>query len=221
MDAQTFLTLGTFLKWVGIVLAPVLLFPLAILIVPRPLHAAGQTLSRHLDAAIEGALRIAAAAALLLFLLQLGVVISGYAFAMSWTWLSEAVIYAFATMFMLGAAVALRDDAHVRVDILRPGFGQRGRDWIELTGTYIFLFPISIRLLTTGEQGLARTWSLFEGSRESDGLPLLFLFKTLVPVFAVLLIIAGLSIALRASLRLTGFAPASDEDDRAGNVHGA
>ncbi|MAN75570.1 MAG: TRAP transporter permease DctQ [Henriciella sp.] len=205
MDPQVFLTIGSFLKWIGLIASPLLLFPLFILVIPKPLHDAGERLANGLDAAIEWALRAAMLAAILLFLLQLIVVIASYALALTATWLSESVIYAFAAMFMLGAASALRDDAHVRVDILRPRFGENGRNWIELAGTYLLLFPICIRLLTTGEQGLARAWSLFEGSRESDGLPLLFLFKTLVPVFAILLILAGLSVALRAALRLTGF----------------
>ena len=205
MDPQVFPTIGSFLKWIGLIASPLLLFPLFILVIPKPLHDAGERLAKGLDAAIEWALRAAMLAAILLFLLQLIVVIASYALALTATWLSESVIYAFAAMFMLGAASALRDDAHVRVDILRPRFGENGRNWIELAGTYLLLFPVCIRLLTTGEQGLARAWSLFEGSRESDGLPLLFLFKTLVPVFAILLILAGLSVALRAALRLTGF----------------
>jgi TRAP-type mannitol/chloroaromatic compound transport system permease small subunit len=204
MDADLFLTIGTFLKWIGMVLLPVLLLPLFILIIPKPLQSAGKALARQMDDAIEWVLKIAMFAAVLLFILQLAVVISSYALALSWTWLSESVIYAFATIFMLGAACALRDEAHVRVDILRPKFGENGRAWIELAGTYLLLFPICIRLLMTGEQGLTRTWMLFEGSRESDGLPVLFLFKTLVPMFAVLMIVAGLSIALKAALRLTG-----------------
>ena len=68
-----------------------------------------------------------------------------------------------------------------------------------------------MRLLTTGEQGLARSWSLFEGSRESDGLPFLFMLKTLVPVFAILMLAQGLAIASKAALRLTGTMPPEDE----------
>ncbi|MEM5517644.1 TRAP transporter small permease subunit [Henriciella sp. AS95] len=164
-------------------------------------------------------LSAAIVASVLLFMLQLAVVIASYAFALSWTWLSETVIYAFATMFMLGAASALKDDSHVRVDILRPRFGEEGRNWIELAGTYLFLFPICIRILTTGEQGLTRAWSLFEGSRESDGLPLLFLFKTLVPIFAVLLLAQGLSIALKSALRLTGQMKEGDADNTPMSEH--
>lgn len=211
MDPQVFLTFGSFLKWIGIVASPVLLLPLLILVIPGPLHKAGQTLADGLDRSLDWVLRAAMLAAVLLFMLQLIVVIGSYALALTATWLSESVIYAFAAMFMLGAATALRDDAHVRVDILRPRFGENGRNWIELAGTYLLLFPICIRLLMAGEQGLTRSWTLFEGSRESDGLPILFLFKTLVPIFAVLLILAGLSVALKAALRLTGFAGSDDE----------
>ena len=86
---------------------------------------------------------------------------------------------------------------------------------------YLFLFPICIRLLMMTEQGLARSWALFEGSRESDGLPLLFLFKTLLPGFAVLMVAQGLSEALKAALRLTGKLEDAAEEDPHGGLHGA
>ena len=70
------------------------------------------------------------------------------------------------------------------------------------------------------EQGLARSWALFEGSRESDGLPLLFLFKTLLPAFAVLMLVQGLSEALKAALRLTGKLDDVAEEEPHGGVHG-
>lgn len=211
MDPAFFLRIGEFLKWVGIALTPLFLLPLVILIVPKPVARMGRTLAGHIDRGTRWALNAAIVCAVALFMIQLAVVIASYAFALSWTWLSELVIYTFAAVFMLGAASALRDDSHVRVDILRPRFGPDGRNWIEMAGTYLFLFPICIRLLTTGEQGLARSWLLFEGSRESDGLPFLFLFKTLVPVFVVLMLAQGLSIALKASLRLTGQPVPDDE----------
>ena len=92
---------------------------------------------------------------------------------------------------------------------------------IELAGIYFFLFPICIRLLTTGEQGLARAWALFEGSRESDGLPFLYLFKTLVPVFAVLMLGQGLSEAIKAALRLTGRMEEAAPKSTTESAHGA
>ena len=221
MDPAFFLRIGEFLKWVGIALTPFFLLPLITLIIPKPVAAAARSLARQIDRGTRWFLNAAIVCAIALFMIQLAVVIASYAFALSWTWLSELVIYSFAAVFMLGAASALRDDAHVRVDILRPRFGPDGRNWIELAGTYLFLFPICVRLLTTGEQGLARSWLLYEGSRESDGLPFLFLFKTLVPIFAVLMLAQGLSIALKAALRLTRQPVPDDEQTGLEEHYGA
>lgn len=204
MDPALFLNLGNIVKWVGIICSPLLLLPLISLIIPKLTQAVILRISAAIDHMTGWVLAAAMAAAVALVFLQLTDVLLTYAYGWSRTWLSELVIYAFATMFMLGASVALRDDAHVRVDILRPRFGSRGRAWIELAGIYLFLFPICIRLLALSEQGLTRSWLLLEGSRESDGLPIVFLFKTLVPTFAILLVIQGLSEAIKAALVLTG-----------------
>ncbi|RAN38238.1 TRAP transporter small permease subunit [Hyphomonas pacifica] len=221
MSADIFLTLGGWLNWLGLLLSPLLLLPLIVAIWPEPVEGLAKWLSRRIDAVSGWALGGAITSAIILVMAQLLVVMLRYAFGMSFTWLNEIVIYAFAAMFMLGAASALRDDAHVRVDILRPRFGPNGRNWIELAGIYLFLFPICIRLLAMTEQGLARSWALFEGSRESDGLPLLFLFKTLLPVFAVLMLVQGLSEALKAALRLTGKLEETPEEAPHGGIHGA
>lgn len=210
MDPHIFLTLGTVLKWVGIATLPLFLLPLIVLSVPRLADGLAKRLIAVIDRISGSALGIAMVCGVLLVFLQLIVVLLRYAFGLSFTWLNEAVTYAFAAMFMIGAAAALRDGAHVRVDILRPRFGEAGRNWIELGGAYLLLFPLCVRILMTGEAGLARSWLLLEGSRESDGLPILYLFKTLVPVFAVLLMAQGLSESLKAALRLMGALPPSE-----------
>ncbi len=223
MDTSIFLHLGTGLKWLGLLSLPLLLVPLIALSAPRLIDGFALKLSRLIDRISGFALSAAIISSLVLVFAMLGVVILRYAFALSFTWLNEITMYAFAAMFMLGSAAALRDGAHVRVDILRPRFGEAGRNWIELAGIYLFLFPICARLLMTGEAGLARSWMLLEGSRESDGLPIYFLFRTLVPVFAVLLIAQGLSEAIKAALRLTGALPPETPEQLAaeGGGHGA
>lgn len=221
MDPHIFLTIGTVLKWAGIAALPLFLLPLIVLSVPRLADGLAKRLIAVIDRVSGSALGIAMVCGVLLVFLQLIVVLMRYAFGLSFTWLNEAVTYAFAAMFMLGAAAALRDGAHVRVDILRPRFGEPGRNWIELGGAYLLLFPLCVRILMTGEAGLTRSWLLLEGSRESDGLPILYLFKTLVPVFAALLMAQGLSESLKAALRLTGaLPPAEPAADAEASGHG-
>lgn len=223
MDTSLFLQIGTGLKWLGLFSLPLFLLPLIALSVPGPADRFALKVSSLIDRLSGVALGAAIFSSLVLVFATLALVVLRYAFALSFSWLNEVVMYAFAAIFMLGAAAALRDGAHVRVDILRPRFGETGRNWIELAGIYLFLFPICVRLLMTGEAGLARSWLLLEGSRESDGLPIFYLFKTLVPVFAVLLMAQGLSEAIKAALRLTGALPPLDIEtpETAGGPHGA
>jgi TRAP-type mannitol/chloroaromatic compound transport system permease small subunit len=222
VDPQVFLEVGAGLKVLGTLLLPVFALPLVALAFPGLLDGLALRLLRAIDRVTGAALSVAVASGLLLLFATLAVVVLRYAFGISFTWLNEIMTYSFAAMFMLGSAAAMRDGAHVRVDILRPRFGETGRNWVELAGIYLFLFPICLRLIVTGEEGLARSWLLMEGSRESDGLPILYLFKTLVPVFSVLLMAQGLSEALKAALRITGvLAPEAEAPAEAGGAHGA
>jgi TRAP-type mannitol/chloroaromatic compound transport system permease small subunit len=49
---------------------------------------------------------------------------------------------------------------------------------------------------------VARSWSILEHSRETSGLPFVYLLKTLIPLFAFLMALQGLSQAIRAALLL-------------------
>ena len=44
----------------------------------------------------------------------------------------------------------------------------------------------------------ARSWSILERSQEASGLPLVFLLKTLIPLFALLMALQGIAQAIRA-----------------------
>ena len=43
-----------------------------------------------------------------------------------------------------------------------------------------------------------RSWAILDTSRETSGLPAVFLLKTLIPVFAVLMALQGIAQAIRA-----------------------
>jgi TRAP-type mannitol/chloroaromatic compound transport system permease small subunit len=55
--------------------------------------------------------------------------------------------YLFSIVFLLGVSYALKHDAHVRVDVLYGRLGPRGRAWIDLLGTVLFLIPFSVFML--------------------------------------------------------------------------
>jgi len=164
----------------------------------------GAALLRILDRLSGIAMGVAAFAAFAIIMIQLSAVLLRYVFGLSFSWLNDSVVFSFAMIFMLGAAATLRDDGHVRVDIMRPRFSASNRATIELAGALLFIFPIGLLILTAGSDMIARTWTGLEPFNESDGLPIKYLFKTLVPMFAVLIMAQGLSQALKAALALRG-----------------
>tara|TARA_R110002095_G_scaffold161603_2_gene140012 strand:+ start:61 stop:843 length:783 start_codon:yes stop_codon:yes gene_type:complete len=132
------------------------------------------------------------------------VVIQRYVFGYASTKLAESVIYMHAFLFLFASASTLLSDGHVRVDIFYSKMSARGKAWVDLIGTYLALIPMNVLILWTSTGYMNSTWRILERSREADGLPLVFALKTAIPLFAVLMILQGLSMAARAALTISG-----------------
>jgi TRAP-type mannitol/chloroaromatic compound transport system permease small subunit len=126
---------------------------------------------------------------LLMTLLAFGVVVLRYGFNLGWIWLQESVTYLHALVFMVAAAWALQTDDHVRVDIFYRGRSERYRNWVDLVGTLVLLLPFCLFLLVIGWDYVAASWATHETSREADGLPLVWLLKSLILVLPALLLL--------------------------------
>lgn len=132
------------------------------------------------------------------------IVIQRYVFGYASTKLQESVIYMHALLFLLASASALLSNAHVRVDILYAKATDRGKAWIDLIGVYLALMPMSALILWSSTGYMNSTWRILEQSRESDGLPFVFLLKTAIPLFALMMILQGVSMACRSALTIAG-----------------
>jgi TRAP-type mannitol/chloroaromatic compound transport system permease small subunit len=135
-------------------------------------------------------------------LAEFAVVVLRYAFGLGSIRLQESVLYAHAALFMLAAAWTLQVDGHVRVDVFYAQASPRTRAVIDLVGTIVFLFPVAIAVAVLSVPYVGRSWAIFEGSRETSGLPFVYLLKTLIPLFALLFGLQGVAQAIRAALVL-------------------
>jgi TRAP-type mannitol/chloroaromatic compound transport system permease small subunit len=135
---------------------------------------------------------------LLVVLVQFTVVVMRYVFGLGSIWLTETIIYGHATLFMLASAWTLREGGHVRVDIFYADAAPRRRALIDLGGALFLLLPFMLVLLWFALPYVARSWSIMETSRETSGLPGVYLLKTFIPAFAVLMALQGVSQAIRA-----------------------
>ncbi len=155
-------------------------------------------LADHIDRLTSGIGRAVAWLVLVVVLLQFGLVIARYAFGLGSIWLTETVIYAHATLFMLAAAWTLRAGGHVRVDVFYAQASPRTKAVIDLAGSALLLLPFSAVLIWLSVPYVARSWAVLERSQESSGLPLVFVLKTLIPLFAALMALQGVAQAIRA-----------------------
>lgn len=187
-------------------LAPFLAAPLATALLGAPVAGVMRALIALAEdiAAVLG--RFAQLCLLVLALGMLSGVILRYVFGESLTKLSEVVMYAHALGFLMAAPAALIGNAHVRVDIFYEGLSARARAAVDVAGFTLFLAPTMVLLLIYCGPVVELAWRIGERSPETDGLPLVFLLKTAMPVFAVAMLAAGVAHAGRAALRLRGLA---------------
>lgn len=148
--------------------------------------------------------RIIAWTALFMVLVQFAVVVLRYVFAFSNTGLSESIWYLHGILFMLGAGYTLLYDGHVRVDVYYREASPRRKAWVDLLGAVFFLIPLCVLTFWLSWGYVLNAWAVLEGSTEISGLPLIFLYKTVIWVFATLLGLQALSMAIKALLFLAG-----------------
>ena len=161
-----------------------------------------ERIADNIDRVIAAIGRAAAWCCLYIVLAEFTVVVMRYALGLGSIRLQESVLYAHAALFMLAAAWTLQIDGHVRVDVFYAQASRRRRAVIDLVGAVIFLFPFAIAVAALSMPYVERSWAILEGSRETSGLPFVYLLKTLIPLFALLIGLQGLAQAIRAALAL-------------------
>ena len=140
---------------------------------------------------------------LLMMLITCTIVVARYGFNIGSIALQESVIYLHGLVLMTSIAYTLRHQGHVRVDIFYARFSPESQALIDLLGTLFFLFPFSIFLFYCSLDYVSLSWSLGESSGQPGGLPGVYLLKTLIPLFSILLFLQGIAELLRNLTILT------------------
>jgi TRAP-type mannitol/chloroaromatic compound transport system permease small subunit len=181
---------------------------------PRPSGRARLlVLADRIDAILRQIGEWAAWLSLGMVLVTFAVVVLRYAFDIGSIALQESVTYMHAVLFMLGIAYTLGRNGHVRVDILYERLSRRGRARVDLIGTLLLLIPVCVLISWLGWAYVAESWRVQEASRETGGLPAVYLLKSLILIMPILLLAQGLSNALRNWLFLAGMEEALPPSD--------
>ena len=153
---------------------------------------------------------------LAMVLIAFTVVVLRYVYAIGWVWMQESYVWLHGIVFMIGAGYTLLHNGHVRIDIIYRPAGDRYKAVIDLFGSLLLLLPMVLIVFLVSIDYVASSWGKLEESREAGGLPGLFLLKTVIPLFCLLLGLQGLALAGRSLLVLSGnreLLPDADERD--------
>lgn len=115
----------------------------------------------------------------------------------------EAQWYLFSLIFLLGAAYVLKQNAHVRVDIIYSRLSRRGKAWVDLFGALLLLLPMCVVVLIYSFPAVINSWQVLEQSSDPNGLPR-YPLKTFILVAFFLIALQGIAEAIKQVAILRG-----------------
>ncbi|MSU91025.1 TRAP transporter small permease subunit [Rhodobacteraceae bacterium 2CG4] len=130
-------------------------------------------------------------------LIQFAIVIGRYVFGVNSIAAQESVLYLHAAFFMLAGGYTLLVDKHVRVDVFYAHLSPRAKRRIDIFGHLFLLMPSMLALLYWSWPSVRNSWKILEGPMSVGGIEAVFLMKSLIPAFCVLVMLQSVAILIR------------------------
>ena len=134
--------------------------------------------------------------------------------------LQEMEWHLFSIVFLFGIAYGLKEEGHVRVDVLYDRFSPRWKAIVNIGGTLLFLLPLSILVIEGSVWYVHEAYSSGEVSGDPGGLPYRWLIKIVIPASFVFLVVSAAGYLIRNVNILRGEAEPPDRDllQRSGSI---
>ena len=126
------------------------------------------------------------------------VVVLRYVFNIGFIWMQELVRFFYAAVFLLCAAYTMVDDEHVRVDIFYSKMTKPNRAIVDLIGNIVFLIPFCITIFYYSFNYVINSWAQLEGSLEERGLHVVYIMKTFIWAFSIMMLFQGISSIIKS-----------------------
>ncbi len=123
--------------------------------------------------------------------------------------LIEGQAYLFALAFLLGAAYTFKHNGHVRVDAFYDRWPPQRQTWVNFLGAILFVIPFCSLMIYYVWSPIVNSWEVWEVSPDAGGLPR-YPIKSVVCVFFVLLLLQGISEAIKNGIKLKRFSLGQD-----------
>lgn len=115
-------------------------------------------------------------------------VVGRYFFKYGNVGLQELEWHFFGIIIMLGMSYALKEDAHVRVDVFYEKFNPKTKALINMLGVVFFILPLAVLVSWLSFDYVLEAYESNEGSSDPGGLPYRWIIKAFIPFSFYLLI---------------------------------
>lgn len=129
-------------------------------------------------------------------------IVARYLFGAPTKWVFDTSYMLGGTFFLMGEAFTLKHKQHVRIDILYGRFSKRTRAAIDVFFYLVLFFPLWIGILYALIPYVAFSWEMGEKSMQGYWQPVIYPFKTVMPIGVGLFLLQGLAEFSRSLLVL-------------------
>ncbi len=111
--------------------------------------------------------------------------------------MQEMEWHLFSVIILLGVAYTLKEDGHVRVDVLYDRFKPKKKAMINMIGSVIFILPIALLVGLSSIDNAYEAYVSMEQSGDPGGLTNRWIVKALIPLSFFLLIITSIGFFIK------------------------
>lgn len=125
-----------------------------------------------------------------------------YGFSIGRIWMQELYVWTHAFVFLAASGYTLRDNGHVRIDLIYGTRSSRTKAIVNLIGSLLFAIPFLGFLWKWSFPMVVRSFANLEKSSEAGGLPALYILKGAILVFCITVGLQVMALIVRCLLTL-------------------
>ena len=133
------------------------------------------------------------------------VVVLRYGFNIGFIWMQEVYVWLHSFVFMLGAGFTYLANEHVRIDVFYREASKKYKATVDLIGNIFLLLPFLYIIWNYSYPFVYRSFLMGEVSREAGGMPALYILKSAILWFCLVLFLQLVSNVIKSILTLSNY----------------
>ena len=126
--------------------------------------------------------------------------------------MQEMEWHLFSVIILLGVAYTLKEDGHVRVDLIYDRLVPKKKAMINMIGAVLFILPLALLVELSSIDNAVEAYVSMEQSGDPGGLPYRWIVKGFIPLSFLLLIITDIGFFIKNLNAFKGLHPVQENN---------